>query len=96
MTGFAIKADTDEYFSVYSAVAAINKKSRSRRTSGFCFDLPFRVVGAEGVEPPTLCFQLSYAPLFCGCKYKCIFYICQKNIAKLCYNFNYGGYGFPQ
>ena len=21
----------------------------------FCFDLPFRAVGAEGVEPPTLC-----------------------------------------
>ena len=36
-------------------VRAINKKSRSRQTSGFFFDLPFRVVGAEGVEPPTLC-----------------------------------------
>ena len=33
----------------------LSRKSRSRQTSGFCFDLPFRVVGAEGVEPPTLC-----------------------------------------
>ena len=42
-----------EFFRI--AVPARNKKIPKSSDFRIFFDLPFRVVGAEGVEPPTLC-----------------------------------------